>query len=212
MRYTDYFPDIANAVCNTVGDLMILALPIPIVWSLLLTTRKKISLSLVFATGSAGCIVSVIRLRSIIVYLKNGDADLTYTITDFVVWSAIETMMSVVCTCVPTLRPLFEIYFRHMFTSSMNDSALTGHYLRTGTNPTDHNRTVSGFVPFRADIEMQRHKNQAQVTANDMESDNNSTHEILAHRPSLAESHVVDDRVVNGIVVARSYQVKTTVS
>lgn len=46
--------------------------------------------------GSAGCIVSIIRLRSIVAYLQEGDSDLSYTITDFVVWSAIETMMSMV--------------------------------------------------------------------------------------------------------------------
>ncbi|CAD0112956.1 unnamed protein product [Aureobasidium uvarum] len=83
---TEIFDYIANAVCNSVSDLLILALPIPIVWDLQLTRRKKITLSLVFAMGSAGCIVSIIRLRSIIAYLQEGDADLTYTITDFVVW------------------------------------------------------------------------------------------------------------------------------
>jgi len=88
--------DIANAVCNSVSDLLILALPIPIVWNLALTRRKKITLSLVFAMGSAGCIVSIIRLRSIIAYLQQGNSDLPYTINDFVVWSAIETMMSMV--------------------------------------------------------------------------------------------------------------------
>lgn len=95
-RLADHHLDIANAVCNSVSDLLILALPIPIVWDLALTRRKKITLSLVFAMGSAGCIVSIIRLRSIISYLQQGDGDLTFTITDFVVWSAIETMMSMV--------------------------------------------------------------------------------------------------------------------
>lgn len=88
--------DIANAVCNSVSDLLILALPIPIVWDLALTRRKKITLSLVFAMGSAGCIVSIIRLKSIIAYLQQGNGDLTFTINNFVVWSAIETMMSMV--------------------------------------------------------------------------------------------------------------------
>jgi hypothetical protein len=94
--FTDHQLDIANAVCNSVSDLLILALPIPVVWNLALTRRKKITLSLVFAMGSAGCIVSIIRLRSIIAYLQQGNGDLTFTILDFVVWSAIETMMSMV--------------------------------------------------------------------------------------------------------------------
>ncbi|THW86868.1 hypothetical protein D6C98_01825 [Aureobasidium pullulans] len=203
-------PDIANAVCNSVSDLLILALPIPIVWNLALTRRKKITLSLVFAMGSAGCIVSIIRLRSIIAYLQQGDGDLTYTICDFVVWSAIETMMSMVCTCVPTLRPLFETYFRGIFTGSTHDSKPTGQYFRTDERPTDHSRKGSNLDPFRTDIELHRHKNQAQITANNVDSDTDSTDEILAHQPTTIEDHVVDERTVGGIVVSHSYQVRTS--
>ncbi|KAI4716465.1 hypothetical protein E4T48_07378 [Aureobasidium sp. EXF-10727] len=203
--YDDY---IANAVCNSVSDLLILALPIPIVWDLQLTRRKKITLSLVFAMGSAGCIVSIIRLRSIVAYLEVGDADLTYTITDFVVWSAIETMMSIVCACVPTLKPFAETYFRGIFSGSTHDST-PGQYFRTDERPTDHSRKGSNLDPFRGDIELHRHKNKAQITAN-VESDTDSMDEILAQRPSTVEDHVVDERTTNGIVVSHSYQVRTT--
>ncbi|KAI5205513.1 hypothetical protein E4T42_00453 [Aureobasidium subglaciale] len=202
---------IANAVCNSVSDLLILALPIPIVWNLALTRKKKITLSLVFAMGSAGCIVSIIRLRSIIAYLQQGDGDLTYTITDFVVWSAIETMMSMVCTCVPTLKPLFERYFRGIFSGSTHDSKPTGQYYRTDERQIDHNRKGSNMDPFGANIELHRHKNKAQITANNVDSDTDSTNEILAHRLSTVEDHVVDDRGTSGIVVSHSYQVRTTV-
>ncbi|KAI5236360.1 hypothetical protein E4T43_08692 [Aureobasidium subglaciale] len=202
---------IANAVCNSVSDLLILALPIPIVWNLALTRKKKITLSLVFAMGSAGCIVSIVRLRSIIAYLQQGDGDLTYTITDFVVWSAIETMMSMVCTCVPTLKPLFERYFRGIFSGSTHDSKPTGQYYRTDERQTDHSRKGSNMDPFGANIELHRHKNKAQITANNVDSDTDSTDEILAHRPSTVEDHVVDDRGTSGIVVSHSYQVRTTV-
>ncbi|CAD0024878.1 unnamed protein product [Aureobasidium pullulans] len=172
--------------------------------------QKKITLSLVFAMGSAGCIVSIIRLRSIIAYLQQGDGDLTYTICDFVVWSAIETMMSMVCTCVPTLRPLFETYFRGIFTGSTHDSKPTGQYFRTDERPTDHSRKGSNLDPFRTDIELHRHKNQAQITANNVDSDTDSTDEILAHQPTTIEDHVVDERTVGGIVVSHSYQVRTS--
>lgn len=201
--------DIANAVCNSVSDLLILALPIPIVWNLALTRRKKITLSLVFTLGSAGCIVSIIRLRSIIAYLEAGDGDLTFTILDFVVWSAIETCTATLCTCVPTLKPLFETHFRGIF-GSTHDSKHTGQYFRTDERHTDHSRKGSNLDPFRGDIELDRHKNKAQITANNMESDTDSMDEILAYQPSTVEDHVIDDRTINGIVVSHSYQVRTT--
>jgi hypothetical protein len=227
MFLTDFHLDIANAVCNSVSDLLILALPIPVVWNLALTRRKKITLSLVFAMGSAGCIVSIIRLRSIIVYLQQGNNDLTFTITDFVVWSAIETMMSMVsgcgiifgvvvsnscqvCTCVPTLKPLFETYFRGIFSGSNNDSKMTGKYFRTDGRPTDHSRRASNLDAFYGDIELNRHKNKAQITANNVDSDTESTYEILSHRPTVIADHVGDDRNTNSIVISRSYQIKTT--
>ncbi|KAI4846403.1 hypothetical protein E4T44_05081 [Aureobasidium sp. EXF-8845] len=201
---------IANAVCNSVSDLLILALPIPVVWNLALTRRKKITLSLVFAMGSAGCIVSIIRLRSIIAYLQQGNGDLTFTITDFVVWSAIETMMSMVCTCVPTLKPLFETYFRGIFSGSTHDSKITGKYFRTDGRPTDHSRRASNLDAFYGDVELSGHKNKAQITANNVDSDTESTDEILSHRPTTIADHVVDDRGTNSIIISRSYQIKTT--
>jgi hypothetical protein len=181
----------------------------------------------VFAMGSAGCIVSIIRLRSIIVYLQQGNSDLTFTITDFVVWSAIETMMSMVsgcrttfgvvvsnscqvCTCVPTLKPLFETYFRGIFSGSNNDSKMTGKYFRTDGRPTDHSRRASNLDAFYGDIELNRHKNKAQITANNVDSDTESTYEILSHRPTIIADHVGDDRNTNSIVISRSYQIKTT--
>ncbi|KAH0386879.1 hypothetical protein KCU92_g2262, partial [Aureobasidium melanogenum] len=199
---------IANAVCNSVSDLLILALPIPVVWNLALTRRKKITLSLVFAMGSAGCIVSIIRLRSIIAYLEAGDGDLTYTILDFVEWSSIEACTSMLCGCVPTLKPLFETYFRGIFESTQ-DSKHTGQYFRTDERRTDHSHKGSNLDPFRGDIEMNRHKNQAQVTANHVESDADSMDEILAHQPPAIEDHIIDERTTSGIVVSHSYQVRT---
>ena len=70
-----------------IGDLLILALPIPIVWSLSLKFRQKVTLSIVFAFGSVSCVVSIIRLKSIIVFLRNGNSDITYDLVGIVIWS-----------------------------------------------------------------------------------------------------------------------------
>lgn len=115
-----------------------------------------------------------------------------------------------VCTCVPTLKPLFETYFRGIFSGSTQDSKNTGQYFRTGGRGTDHSRGGSNLDPFYGDVELSRHKHRAQVTANNVDSDTESTDEILAHRPSNLEDHVVDERHTDSIVVSRTYQVRTT--
>lgn len=86
---------------------MILALPIPIVWRLSLELRQKIILSVVFTLGSmyafsspfshhdpmdtnscnSSCVISLVRLLSIITWIRVGDADITYTLQSIVVWS-----------------------------------------------------------------------------------------------------------------------------
>lgn len=111
----------------------------------------------------------------------------------------------------PTLKPLFETYFRGIFSGSTHDSKNTGQYFRTDGRPTDHSRRGSNLDPFYGDVELNRHKHRAQITANNVDSDTESTDEILAHRPSTLEDHVVDDRATDSIVVSRTYQVRTTI-
>ena len=69
------------------GDLLILALPIPVVWGLAMPFRQKVNLSIVFAFGSVSCIVSIIRLKSIIVYLRHGESDITYDLVGLIIWT-----------------------------------------------------------------------------------------------------------------------------
>lgn len=83
---------------------MILALPIPIVWRLTLELRQKIILSIVFTLGSmyvptrcyclvvltiydSSCVISLVRLLSIVTWIRVGDDDITYTLQSIVVWS-----------------------------------------------------------------------------------------------------------------------------
>lgn len=51
----------ANTDIITAADLMILALPIPIVWRLTLELRRKIILSVVFTLGSMYVFVRFVR-------------------------------------------------------------------------------------------------------------------------------------------------------
>jgi hypothetical protein len=127
----------ANAALNVVSDILILLLPIPIVWGLNTDTRKKIIVTGLFSMGFISCLVSILRMRSIIVLYQSGYDDLTWGLVEVVLWSQAELTAAMICTCTPCLRPLFEkvIPALRSVTSrkgTHGSNTNTGGYLRTG--------------------------------------------------------------------------------
>ncbi|KAG9829093.1 hypothetical protein KCU63_g15154, partial [Aureobasidium melanogenum] len=155
---------ITNAALNVVSDLMILVLPAPIVWSLNTDVRKKVILTGLFSMGSVSCLVSVLRMRSIIVLYKDGFNDLTWGVVEVVIWSQAELTAAMFCTCTPCLRPLFE-KITPMFASVVNSRKGTtnntfgssGKYVRTDDYGHSHghsHRSTASKAHSLADIEM----------------------------------------------------------
>ncbi|KAI5236190.1 hypothetical protein E4T42_09531 [Aureobasidium subglaciale] len=121
----------------TLADLLILCLPIPIVWRLTLELRQKIILSVVFTLGSISCVISLVRLLSIITWIHVGDADITYTLQSIVAWSEIELAACIICANAPCLRPFFTTHLP--FLSLSANSASTAP---SSTHP--HPTTIGG--------------------------------------------------------------------
>ncbi|KAH0026854.1 hypothetical protein KCU78_g4211, partial [Aureobasidium melanogenum] len=150
----------ANAALNVVSDIMILLLPAPIVWGLQTDTRKKIILTGLFSMGSISCLVSILRMRSIIVLYKDGYDDLTWGLVEVVLWSQAELTAAMICTCTPCLRPLFE-KITPMFASVVssrkgttdNTFGSNGKYVRTDDYGHGHRSTASKSHSL-ADIKM----------------------------------------------------------
>lgn len=69
------------------SDLLILLLPLPIVMRLALKKGEKLSLCGLFCLGSISCIISIMRLKVLIAYLKNNTSDATYYLGDVGVWT-----------------------------------------------------------------------------------------------------------------------------
>ncbi|GME29056.1 hypothetical protein GTA08_BOTSDO09187 [Neofusicoccum parvum] len=112
---------VANAAFNLISDIFILILPLPVIWNLSLELRQKITLFILFALGSA-----IIRLQSIILFLKDDDGDITFQTTKLAIWCLVETTISIVCVCAPTLRPFFRRYFGSFFSWSGSGSNSDG--------------------------------------------------------------------------------------
>ncbi|KAF2704391.1 hypothetical protein K504DRAFT_485019 [Pleomassaria siparia CBS 279.74] len=122
-----------NAAINIMTDFAIIFLPMPVVQSLNMGKRQKQVLLLIFAIGGFGCIVSILRLHSL-VSISNS-TDTTYDNPPAATWSSVETNVGIICSCLPCLRPLIARSFPGIFSS---------HQTRTVSNiPNSYNRRLS---------------------------------------------------------------------
>ncbi|KAJ5633369.1 hypothetical protein N7490_009708 [Penicillium lividum] len=83
-------------------DIVIIALPLPVLWRLQLRTKQKLLLICLFALGFFVTVIQVIRIFTI-------KALKTYTDSkSIVIWSCVEVSLGVVVSCIPTYGPLFK--------------------------------------------------------------------------------------------------------
>ncbi|KAF2772352.1 hypothetical protein EJ03DRAFT_267023 [Teratosphaeria nubilosa] len=127
----------AAAVTNMVLDFLTLGLPMPVLWRLQLNARSRFWLMLMFGVGFFVTIVSIIRLRVLVVF---GDSkNMTWDYTSVGYWSTVELHTSVVCACMPSIRNLLRKFMPYVMGMS------TG---RTGgsSNPTGQSTGMSAFT------------------------------------------------------------------
>ncbi|KAL4879309.1 hypothetical protein BJY04DRAFT_220165 [Aspergillus karnatakaensis] len=107
-------PSIPGTCINTVAsyyalagtslafDVIIIALPLPILAKLQLKLRQKILLGLLFGLGFFVTIIQIIRVFTV----KNLE---TYTDSQpIIIWSIVEISLGVIISCIPTYGPLFR--------------------------------------------------------------------------------------------------------
>ncbi|MCJ1465320.1 hypothetical protein MMC07_003937 [Pseudocyphellaria aurata] len=91
-------------ISNLLLDVIILCMPLPMIWDLQLTTRRKFEVSGVFLLGSFSCISSLVRILSI---GNIRDEDFSYTFLNPFLWSHVEPATAIWCACLMTYGPLF---------------------------------------------------------------------------------------------------------
>ncbi|KAL4908510.1 hypothetical protein BDW74DRAFT_175194 [Aspergillus multicolor] len=100
---TDLFQLLSSSL-NVFADLLILAVPVPLVWRLQTRPLQKGLVVGVFLLGSFACIASAIRIRYLVLFMQ--DSDWTWVLGDVFVWTTVEPCVGIVCACLPTLNPL----------------------------------------------------------------------------------------------------------
>ncbi|KLJ11747.1 hypothetical protein EMPG_13098 [Blastomyces silverae] len=107
---------LSTAIVHIVTDIILLAMPMPILIKLNLPKRQRIGLVLVFALGGFVCITSGLRLES--VHQVATSADMIRSNAAASSWSAVECNVAIICCSLPTLRPLITRMFPNIFSKS----------------------------------------------------------------------------------------------
>ncbi|KAJ5114638.1 hypothetical protein NUU61_000397 [Penicillium alfredii] len=98
---------IGTSSANVFTDLLILAMPMPIVWKLQMPRTQKIIVSGIFALG--GFIIRIYYMSK----LKT-DLDITWVMGYVYMWSTVEPAVGIICSCLPTLQPFLRMAFRSL--------------------------------------------------------------------------------------------------
>ncbi|KAI0166074.1 hypothetical protein GGR57DRAFT_509759 [Xylariaceae sp. FL1272] len=94
---------LSSAVINVVGDIAVLALPLPIIWKLQASRSKKWSLSFLFLLGAFVVFASVFRIVAV---TQIDPHDFSFTNVGGGLWSTVEVEVGFICANLPAVRPL----------------------------------------------------------------------------------------------------------
>ncbi|KAK8017412.1 hypothetical protein PG993_013738 [Apiospora rasikravindrae] len=93
---------LASAIINVVGDVVVLVLPLPVVWSLHTSQNKKWSLSFLFLLGAFVCVASIFRILAV---EEINPKDFTFSNVGGGLWSTVEVEVGFICANLPSIRP-----------------------------------------------------------------------------------------------------------
>ncbi|RDK38374.1 hypothetical protein M752DRAFT_338951 [Aspergillus phoenicis ATCC 13157] len=103
----DFVPFVTTlAATNLCTDVLLLVLPTREIWKLQIPWARKIGLSIIFTLGVIVCAISIVRLENLIAI---SDSDITWSDTYSHLWTAIESSLGVVVSCLPSLMPIVRL-------------------------------------------------------------------------------------------------------
>ncbi|PGG99107.1 hypothetical protein GX51_06447 [Blastomyces parvus] len=103
----------SNAISTASSDIVTLLLPMPVIHRLRLPRRQKYALMGIFALGIFVCVISVIRMTTIIG--GSTAVDRSVDTVSALLWALVEANMSIICACLPMLRTPLSMLFPNLF-------------------------------------------------------------------------------------------------
>jgi len=101
-------------------DVIVIALPMPVLWSLQLPTAKKFALTLVFGIGFVIIAITAVRIKFM---LELDQSDITYSASQMALLSACVPLLGIINANLPILPPAFKRVF--------NSTALSTSFRKT---------------------------------------------------------------------------------
>ncbi|KAI9035838.1 Major Facilitator Superfamily protein [Aspergillus affinis] len=109
---------LGSAIPSVIIDLIILLLPLPKIWTLQMTTTRKMAIIGVFVIGYSVIVVSIGRLITVLLTGSTLDSDITYSVVHLAYWVGAEAPITMLCICLPPMtalgRYLANNYFSKM--------------------------------------------------------------------------------------------------
>ncbi|KAL6871411.1 hypothetical protein J3F83DRAFT_760741 [Trichoderma novae-zelandiae] len=143
----------ANAAINVAVDIWLIGIPLYQLYRLDTQWRRKLSAAVMFMTGVIATVVSILRLQSIAHFANS--ANPTWDHWNVAWWSTIEVNISIICTCLPSIRLILAHLFPRVVGSSLglppiSEDSWIGEKI-TSPNPLDverlelcNNRSIDG--------------------------------------------------------------------
>ncbi|KAF9891906.1 hypothetical protein FE257_002869 [Aspergillus nanangensis] len=141
---------VATAVTNTVTDVALIVVPIPVVASLRMPLIQKIGVFFMFVIGCATVITSVIRLITLFPFLKA--VDKTYQIGWTDLWINVEANFIIICACLPFLRHFLRRYAPKLIGEGSSASGFADYQIKSSS--TRSWRRKPGLTLLQDDVEL----------------------------------------------------------
>ncbi|TEY32580.1 hypothetical protein BOTCAL_0720g00010 [Botryotinia calthae] len=149
-----------SAIFNLVLDVCILVLPMPMLWTLQMNTRKKVALSFVFGLGIFVCFATAWRTHHVVAFSKPKEQlNFTVYVVDDALWSGLEITLGITNACLPVMQPaaqrIFNVPFLRLITFSKN---------RTTKHPKDslgYSTSSSNYSRFKSWVRLDNSKNES---------------------------------------------------
>ncbi|KAL8737724.1 MAG: hypothetical protein Q9181_001409 [Wetmoreana brouardii] len=130
---------ITSASFNTLSDISMLSILVHMVWSLQMSTKRKIGISGIFGTGVFACICSVVRIFFEVKLTRT--KDFTYVHMETGLLGYAEVACGIICACLP----LLPLCWHHLSRSTGG-----GGHITLGPMNRSPQHGQAGYAPSRA--------------------------------------------------------------
>ncbi|KAI0478211.1 hypothetical protein F4859DRAFT_478987 [Xylaria cf. heliscus] len=104
-------------------DLLVIILPLPPLANLTASKRKKVQILIMFSLGFLITIISILRLRTLVVFANS--TNVSYDYVEPGLYSIIEASISIIICCLPAVRALMSTIMPNIFASTKNRSVFS---------------------------------------------------------------------------------------